>query len=91
MEARARGIPFVAGADRAVRAGPVRTGADGGPLREFAELAPLVAEAAVTDVFVTGGQVWVDRGSGAEPAGLRLGPERARALAVALVAAGGRH
>nr|WP_031223333.1 TadA family conjugal transfer-associated ATPase [Agrococcus pavilionensis] len=60
-------------------------------MREFAELAPLVAEAAVTDVFVTGGQVWVDRGAGAELVPLRLAPERARALAVALVAAGGRH
>ncbi|MGM1029815.1 MAG: TadA family conjugal transfer-associated ATPase [Actinomycetota bacterium] len=87
---RSSGIPFVAGAARAT-AGPVRTAADGAALREFGELAPLVAEAAVTDVFVTGGDVWVDRGAGAEPAGLRLDPERARALAVALIAAGGRH
>lgn len=91
VQARSRGVPFVAGAERAVDAGPARTSAGGAPLREFAELAPLVAEAAVTDVFVTGGQVWVDRGAGAELAPLRLAPERARALAVALVAAGGRH
>ncbi|QUW18488.1 TadA family conjugal transfer-associated ATPase [Agrococcus sp. Marseille-Q4369] len=91
VQARSRGVPFVAGAQRAGDVGPARTSAAGAPLREFAELAPLVAEAAVTDVFVTGGQVWVDRGAGAERAPLRLAPERARALAVALVAAGGRH
>ncbi|GAA1425255.1 hypothetical protein GCM10009640_23400 [Agrococcus citreus] len=85
------GIPFVAGAARAAAPGPVRTAADGAALREFGELAPLVAEAAVTDVFVTGGAVWVDRGGGAEPAGLELDAARARELAVALVAAGGRH
>lgn len=85
------GIPFVAGAARAPVAGPVRTAADGAALREFGELAPFVAEAAVTDVFVTGREVWVDRGGGAEPAGLELDAERARALAIALVAAGGRH
>ncbi|MFP5252090.1 MAG: TadA family conjugal transfer-associated ATPase [Actinomycetes bacterium] len=91
MQQRATGIPFVAGAPRPSTRDPARTAADGGTLREFGELAPLVAEAAVTDVFVTGGQVWVDRGRGAEAAALRLEPERARALAVALVAAGGRH
>lgn len=85
------GIPFVAGAARASAAEPTRTGVDGAALHEFGELAPLVAEAAVTDVFVTGGDVWVDRGGGAQHAGLRLEAERARALAVALVAAGGRH
>ncbi len=69
----------------------MRTAVDGAALREFGELAPLVAEAAVTDVFVTGGRVWVDRGEGAERAAIELDPGRARALAVALVAAGGRH
>ncbi|SDR85461.1 TadA family conjugal transfer-associated ATPase [Agrococcus carbonis] len=91
---RSTGIPFVAGATRghaAVGGAPARTRADGGALREFAELAPLVAEAAVTDVFVTAGQVWVDRGAGPERAPLRLDAGRARELAVALVAAGGRH
>ncbi|WP_306232533.1 TadA family conjugal transfer-associated ATPase [Agrococcus beijingensis] len=91
MHSRTTGIPFVAGAARSLDAGPTRTAADGAALREFGELAPLVAEASVTDVFVTGGQVWVDRGSGAVLAPLRLEPERAAALAVALVAAGGRH
>lgn len=88
--ARAAGIPFVAGAARAAVAS-ARTALDGAALTEFGELAPLVADPAVTDVFVTGGQVWADRGGGAERAPLVLGPERARALAVALVGAGGRH
>jgi len=89
---RGTGIPFVAGARPAVpTASPARTGSGGGSLREFGELAPLVAEAAVTDVFVTAGQVWVDRGAGAERAPLLLDAARARSLAIALVAAGGRH
>ncbi|GEK79518.1 TadA family conjugal transfer-associated ATPase [Agrococcus baldri] len=90
---RGTGIPFVAGGARpAVPAdSPARTGAGGGSLREFGELAPLVAEAAVTDVFVTAGQVWVDRGAGPERAPLLLDAARARSLAIALVAAGGRH
>lgn len=86
-------MPFVAGAGAEpdpVRA-PARTGTAGASLREFGELAPLVATPEVTDVFVTAGEVWVDRGTGAERAALRLPPERARALAIALVAAGGRH
>ncbi|WP_413318600.1 TadA family conjugal transfer-associated ATPase [Agrococcus sp. 1P02AA] len=90
---RGTGIPFVAGGARpaALTPGPSRTAVDGGALREFGELAAIVSEPAVTDVFVTAGQVWVDRGSGAERAPLVLEPDRARALAVALVAAGGRH
>ncbi|WP_083587187.1 TadA family conjugal transfer-associated ATPase [Agrococcus sp. Marseille-P2731] len=90
---RGTGIPFVAGGARpAVRTeGPTRTAVDGGALREFGELAAIVAEPSVTDVFVTAGQVWVDRGAGAEAVPLLLDPDRARALAVALVAAGGRH
>lgn len=91
MLERATGIPFVAGAAHPRETGPARAAADGGTLREFGELAPLVADAAVTDVFVTAGQVWVDRGGGAGAAALRLSPERTRELAIALVAAGGRH
>lgn len=93
MLGRSTGIPFVAGGGRtAVRAeSPARTGAGGSALREFGELAPLVADAAVTDVFVTAGQVWVDRGAGPERAPLLLDAARASALAIALVAAGGRH
>lgn len=90
---RATGIPFVAGGARpaVLATAPARTGIGGGALREFGELAPLVAEPAVTDVFVVAGQVWVDRGSGPQREPLVLDAERARALAVALVASGGRH
>lgn len=56
-------------------------------------LAAAVADPAATDVFVTGdGAVWVDRGAGAHrQPGVRLEPHAARALAVGLIAAGGRH
>lgn len=60
---------------------------------EFAELAPLVADPSVTDIFVNGPlDVWVDRGEGAErAAALPLDELELRALAVRLVALGGRH
>lgn len=83
-----RGIPFVAGLPVAPVA---RLGATGAPMLEFGELAALVGDAAVTDVFVAAGRVWVDRGGGAEPASLVLDEERVRTLAVRLVEAGGRH
>ena len=56
-------------------------------------LAAVVADPAATDVFVTAdGAVWVDRGPGAERVtGMRLEQAAARALAVGLIAAGGRH
>lgn len=82
------GIPFVAG--QRVD-GDARLGATGEPMREFGELSALVGEAAVTDVFVAAGRVWVDRGSGATPTQLVLAEPRVRALAVHLVEAGGRH
>ena len=52
-----------------------------------------MADPAATDVFVTAdGGVWADRGVGAERVpGLRLEPAAARALAIGLIAAGGRH
>jgi len=56
-------------------------------------LSELVAEPAVTDVFLNGGDgVWVDRGDGArrEP-GIHLTESESRELAVGLMAAGGRH
>jgi pilus assembly protein CpaF len=59
----------------------------------FGPLAPLVADAEVTDVFLNpDGSVWTDRGDGArvEP-GLRVPPGEARELAIRIVAAGGRH
>lgn len=84
----ATGVPFVAGAPRAAVS---RLGTDGEPLRGFEELAPFVADAAVTDVFVAGGRVFVDRGGGAQRTTLELAEARARALAIQLVADGGRH
>lgn len=56
-------------------------------------LQPLVKDPAVTDIFVNGTEsVWVDRGGGAEPAGVVFGSEsQVRALATRLVAAGGRR
>ncbi|MDQ1555067.1 MAG: pilus assembly protein CpaF [Actinomycetota bacterium] len=59
----------------------------------FGVLAPLIADPAVTDVFVNGaGGVWVDRGAGAvaEP-NLFAGEAELRDLAVRLLALGGRH
>jgi pilus assembly protein CpaF len=82
------GIPFVAGHDPGPAA---RLGATGEPMREFGELAALVGDAAVTDVFVVAGRVWADRGAGAVAMPLVLDERRVRALAVALVEAGGRH
>lgn len=60
---------------------------------EFAELAELVGDPTVTDVFVNGPlDVWVDRGAGAERApALPLDESGLRALAVRLVGLGGRH
>src|SRR5690554_7230702 len=60
---------------------------------EFAELAHLVSDPTVTDIFVNGPtEVWVDRGAGSERgAALPLGESGLRALAVKLVALGGRH
>lgn len=67
---------------RAVRAEVVGAG----PLQ------PLLEAADVTDVLVEGGRVWVDRGAGLERVDLDLGgPERVRALAVRLAAAGGQR
>ena len=62
-------------------------------LPEFAELAPLLTDAAVTDVFVNGpGQLWLDRGDGlVRQPGLSLSEAELRELAVRLIALGGRH
>lgn len=69
---------------------PPSRGAD---LSEFAELAPLIADPTVTDVFVNGpGQLWVDRGSGlVQLPALSLDEPQLRDLAVRLIASGGRH
>ena len=73
--------------------------ADGGrrPLRRlappaFGPLAPLVADAAVSDVFVNGGVVWVDRGAGpVRQSSILLDASETRELATRLIAAAGRH
>src|SRR5579875_2338795 len=57
-------------------------------------LAPYAEGPAVTDLLLDGtGRLWRDAGTGLEPvdAAGRLDPPAARRLAVALVAAGGRH
>ena len=62
-------------------------------LPEFGELADLLLDPDVTDVFVNGPrQVWIDRGRGLEsrPA-LPLDELELRELAVRLIALGGRH
>jgi pilus assembly protein CpaF len=85
--------PFVARRPGEPAAPPGRLGSGGGYPSEFGVLAPFVADASVTDVFVNGGEsVWVDRGEGAvRQAALRLGDDEARELAVRLMALGGRH
>ncbi len=55
-------------------------------------LGPLLADPTVTDIFINGDSgVLVDRGRGAEREPLALSESDARALAVRLVALGGRH
>jgi pilus assembly protein CpaF len=56
-------------------------------------LEPLLREPGVTDVLVNGAsEVWVDRGNGLEPAGVRFADDReVRRLAVRLAAAAGRR
>jgi pilus assembly protein CpaF len=72
---------------------PARRGADGGYPAEFEQLAFIVAEPEVTDIFVNGpGQVWADRGSGLERvADMQLDEQDVRHLAVQLLSLGGRH
>ena len=55
-------------------------------------LAPLLADAQVTDVLVNGVQVWVDRGAGLQRAAVALRhPDEVRRLAQRLAAACGRR
>jgi len=60
---------------------------------EFGALAGFLSDPAVTDVFVNGAHdLWVDRGDGPQRhAAPELDEPSVRALAVRLVAAGGRH
>lgn len=59
----------------------------------FGELAPLLDDASVTDIFVNGSAgVWLDRGAGLTPyAAWTPSADDARSLAVKLIATGGRH
>lgn len=73
--------------------GDARVGSGGADLSEFGVLSSYVVDPRVTDVFLNGaGRLWVDRGSG-----LALAPEpgldeaELRALAIRLIACGGRH
>lgn len=66
---------------------PVRRSAEG-----FGPLASLVQDPSVTDVFVNGGELWADRGSGlTRERALGLDEAELREFAVALIAQGGRH
>jgi pilus assembly protein CpaF len=70
-----------------------RPGRSGGYPREFGVLAELVADPAVTDIFVNGRDgVWVDRGDGAvSMPGVTLDEGELRQLAVQLMSLAGRH
>jgi len=72
---------------------PTRRGIAGGHPDEFGVLAGLVADPAVTDVFVNGpGAVFADRAGGLEPVpAIRLTEPEVRQLAVQLLTLGGRH
>lgn len=62
------------------------------PVELFGPLAPVVADPAVTDIFVNGAHgVWADRGDGPERVPVVFAEAELRALAVRLVASGGRH
>ncbi len=59
---------------------------------QFGILGTIIADPQVTDVFVNGGSgVWLDRGGGLQRHPLTLTDTDARALAVRLIALGGRH
>ncbi|MCU1546459.1 MAG: putative type II/type pathway secretion protein, partial [Homoserinimonas sp.] len=76
----------------AVPALEVRVGREGVALSEFAELSQLAADPRTTDIFVNGGSVWADIGDGPiVQEALQLTADRARELAVRLIALGGRH
>jgi pilus assembly protein CpaF len=85
--------PFVARPPTRVGASGAPPGRRGGIAAEFGALAPLVSDPRVTDVFVNGpAAIWVDRGNGMErQAQVRFRESELRALAVRLIALGGRH
>jgi pilus assembly protein CpaF len=71
----------------------MRRGRDGGYPAEFGPLAELVADPAVTDIFVNGRNgVWLDRGDGVERVeSIILAEPELRSLAVHLLSLGNRH
>ena len=83
---------FVAVRPGAVSAAPRRSGFDE-QLADFPELALLVSDPEVTDVFVNGpGRLWADRGAGlVSAASPDLDEATLREFAVRLIALGGRH
>lgn len=61
-------------------------------LTEFGPLAPFLDDEDVTDLFVNGDRLFVDRGGGIiADSTVRFTPAETRALAVRLIASGGRH
>lgn len=82
----ARGAGESAGARPGAAAQRVDRGVD------FGVLAAVVSDTQVTDIFVNGpGQLWVDRGGGAQRHPFALTEPELRELAVRLVSMGGRH
>ncbi|KRE42432.1 TadA family conjugal transfer-associated ATPase [Knoellia sp. Soil729] len=86
---RAPDLSLIEDVTAAVELGAGGAAVESARLREqvlgFGPLEPLIAESSVTDVLVNGdGAVWVDRGSGVEPAGMSLDDVAARALATRL-------
>ncbi|MBD8536341.1 TadA family conjugal transfer-associated ATPase [Plantibacter sp. CFBP 13570] len=81
--------------EAAVDAEPARAGESRGvtALADFGALAPYLADPGVTDLFVNGSSgLWLDHGAGlVREAGWRSDEATIRALAVRLVARGGRH
>jgi pilus assembly protein CpaF len=86
QSARSRFVPTRRTADGVGR------GTIGGAAERLGALAPF-ALPGVTDLLLTGGRLWVDRGDGLHAADgwHRLPEDRVRELAVRLLAAGGRH
>jgi pilus assembly protein CpaF len=85
----ARFVPPAPGPGSDAAAPPARRS----ELPDLGILRPLLLDERVTDVFLNGdGRVWVDRGAGIVAVDRPLvTPDRARELAVRLIALGGRH
>ena len=88
-------IARIAGAHTATLGLQGREGAAARLVEQLVGLGPLAQAAAdpsVTDLLVNGdGSVWVDRGRGVEPTGVRVPPAELRGLAVRLSGVAGRR